>query len=186
MPNPLSTLFSPQQMTDTAQIADITVKLDALHSAYSELLLQAKQSLEEFEFQMTDKDYEQVASELASRPDFRKRVVTDVISLIRTDLISFKNADDDDIPATYRVAVQLLTERISKSVDDAAVDRLTKVIDDCLAHPDTQARIDKMFRIPPDLEELKIKAELWDTMIQGLVAANLSVVKAVEDSEKQE
>ena len=186
MPNPISTLFSPQQMTDTAQIADITVKLDALHSAYSEILAQAQKTLEDFEFNMTPKDIEDVANHIMENGSFTNRVVARVLSSIRSDLVSFRNSQDGDIPNTYRVAVQLLTERVSKSIDEAAIDRLKSVIDNCLADEQTQAKIDKMFRVPPEMEELKVKASLWDTMIEGLVTANLSVVKAVEEGEKQE
>ena len=186
MPNLIATLFPNQSMTETTQIADVTVQLDTLHSAYSELLAQAAQTLEEFEFRPDVTQIRTVATEIGNNSAFRGRVISEVINTIRRDLISFKNMPHAEIPITYRVAIELLTARVTAKVEEAALERLSGTIDAYLQDPDTQKHIDSMFRLPPDMEELKVKAKLWDTMIESMVTANLSLEKAVTNTDAAE
>ncbi len=172
MPNIISSLFPTQSMPDTIQISEVTVQLDSLHTAYSELLAEAKQSLEDFNFVPDPAQVKNIASEVSNIPNFRNRITSDVLAAIRRDLVSFKDMDNKDIPITYRTAIELLTERVTQNVEAAALERLSVTIDKCLNDPATQARIDAMFRIPPDMEEIKIKAELFDSMMKQMQATS--------------
>lgn len=188
MPNLISSLFPNQSMPDTIQISDVTVQLDTLHTAYSELLSEAKQSLEDFNFVPDAAQVKNIASEVTLSTNFRNRITSDVLAAIRRDLVSFKNMDNKDIPTTYRTAIELLTERVTQKVENAALERLSETIDACLNDPDTQARIDAMFRIPPDMEEIKVKAQLFDSMMKQMQAtsdalAAIAIKRSEDDKE---
>ena len=109
----------------TVNLNDTLVNLESLHTAYEQILIEARQQLEKVD--VTDDTVSRVSSNLANSSDFKKSCVDSILSGLRNDMRSTDTAAFETY--TGQAFVELVAKEIYKIMTNQLADDVNRMVD---------------------------------------------------------